>query len=152
MTAPPPLFPNVTHPPGFVLTVSVALVWVVRNRTPTSCPYDVVTALFRTTALVPESWLLDLADALVAEERQGAIAAAQASTNLSILNGYPIAIDPGTHIRAWGDILTLARTHTIAVRDAAYLELALRLKRPLATTDATLLRAASAAGVPVFTP
>jgi predicted nucleic acid-binding protein len=33
-----------------------------------------------------------------------------------------------------------------------YLELALRLKLPLATTDATLARAAGAAGATTFTP
>jgi predicted nucleic acid-binding protein len=152
MTTLSPLFPYVTHPPGFVLTADVAIVWVVRNRTPTRYPYDVVSALYRTSAIVPESWLIDLADRMVVAERNGQISSAQATANLTILRGYPIVVDPDTHTRAWDEILTLARTHAISVPDAAYLELALRQNLPLATTDATLARAAGAAGVTIFTP
>jgi len=36
--------------------------------------------------------------------------------------------------------------------DAAYLELAMRLKLPLATNDKALLRAAAACGVPLVQP
>jgi predicted nucleic acid-binding protein len=38
------------------------------------------------------------------------------------------------------------------VYHAAYLELALRLGLPLATTDATLTTAANVVGVPIYTP
>lgn len=148
----PPLFPNARGQPGFVLTVSVGLVWVLRNRTPTAYPYDVVGALIRTAAIVPESWMVDLADAVVEAEQQGLITSAQATAHLAVLSAYPIFIDHKTHSLAWSDILALARRHGISARDAAYLELALRLNLPLATTDATLIRVAGAAGVSIFTP
>ena len=147
-----PLFPNAYGQPGFVLTASVALVWVVRNRAPTTYPYDVVSSLIRTTAIVPGSFLLDLAEAMVTAERQGQITPTHATANLSILTGYPIAVDYETPALAWNKILDLARAHSISVRDAAHLELALRLNLPLATTDATLLRVAAVAAVPIFTP
>jgi predicted nucleic acid-binding protein len=44
-------------------------------------------------------------------------------------------------------VLPLAVHHAITSYDAAYLELALRKKAPLATLDAGLARAARAAGV-----
>ncbi len=40
----------------------------------------------------------------------------------------------------------------LSVQDAAYLELALRLDLPLATTDLTLTGSAASAGVPIYTP
>jgi predicted nucleic acid-binding protein len=57
----------------------------------------------------------------------------------------------GPH-RAWPEVLDLARSHGITVRDAADLDLALRLNLPLATSDPQLTQAAGAAGVPIFTP
>jgi hypothetical protein len=81
----PPLFPNARGQPGFVLTVSVGLVWVLRNRTPTTYPYDVVGSLIRTAAIVPESWMVDLAEAVVEAERQGLITPAQATAHLAVL-------------------------------------------------------------------
>ncbi|MCE9565661.1 MAG: type II toxin-antitoxin system VapC family toxin [Planctomycetes bacterium] len=54
--------------------------------------------------------------------------------------------------RAWSHILPLARAYSLPVYDAAYLELALRLKLPLATIDPNLTRTAANVGVPIFTP
>ena len=68
------------------------------------------------------------------------------------LTRFRIRVDPSTPAYAWADTLTLARAHSVPVDDAAYLELALRRKLPLATTDATLTAAATAAGVPILTP
>ena len=46
--------------------------------------------------------------------------------------------------------MRLARAHALTIYDAAYLDLALRLKAPLATRDAALRRAARAAKVPLL--
>ena len=46
----------------------------------------------------------------------------------------------------------LALTHQLTVYDAAYLELALRLKLPIATKDEALKRAMSTCGVESITP
>ena len=46
-----------------------------------------------------------------------------------------------------GNILLLAERHGLTLYDAAYLELSVRRDLPLATFDAALRRAASAAGV-----
>jgi len=49
------------------------------------------------------------------------------------------------------DLHNLARQHSLSIYDAAYLELALRLGLPLATRDVALARAATEAGVALFT-
>ena len=49
--------------------------------------------------------------------------------------------------RVWGLTLTLAERHDLSVYDATYLELALRMKLPLATLDRALAAAAKTAGV-----
>ncbi|MFO0825423.1 MAG: type II toxin-antitoxin system VapC family toxin [Gemmataceae bacterium] len=68
------------------------------------------------------------------------------------IEAFPIHLEEDTQARAWPDILTLARAHSLTVYNAAYLELSLRLKLPLATIDATLSHAAHASGVSIFTP
>jgi len=47
----------------------------------------------------------------------------------------PISIDPVSPDRVWGAALELAHTRGISLYDAVYLELALRLRLPLATLD-----------------
>ena len=58
----------------------------------------------------------------------------------------PIRVDAETSTRAWGETARLARDYGLGLADAAYLELALRREAVLVTFDATLLRAARAAG------
>jgi predicted nucleic acid-binding protein len=74
------------------------------------------------------------------------------TTFLRLLAALPIALDDETASRAWLQSLHLARSHRLAVYDATYLELALRHGLPLATLDARLAAAATAAGVPASKP
>ncbi len=61
-----------------------------------------------------------------------------------------IVTDQATAAHALGDTLNLARRYKLSAYDAAYLELALRTGLPLATLDASLVKAATTAGVPIF--
>lgn len=144
-------FPNAPGQAAFVLDVSVAVPWVIRSLS-TSYTDGVVRSLVRVTTIVPGSWLMDLAGAVRVFEQRGWYAPSQVSTNLSVLDGFAIQIDDQTNDRAWGDILTLGRTHNISACQAAYLELALRRRLPLATINTTLTAAAGAAGVTIYTP
>ena len=51
--------------------------------------------------------------------------------------------------QAWSATARLAETHRLTACDAAYLELAMRLGLPLATSDKPLIAAAQAVGVEV---
>jgi predicted nucleic acid-binding protein len=66
------------------------------------------------------------------------------------LNSIGINIDGETAIRAFHDILSLARAQSLSTYDASYLELALRKGLPLATLDNKLKAAAAAVGVPLY--
>jgi predicted nucleic acid-binding protein len=62
----------------------------------------------------------------------------------------PINLDPETDRQAWGATLRLAERHRLTSYDAAYLELAQRLRLPLATLDSDLRAAASDESVPLL--
>jgi predicted nucleic acid-binding protein len=62
----------------------------------------------------------------------------------------PITVDVETDRQAWGPTLELSVRHRLTLYDAAYLELALRRKLPIATLDAELRAAAEAEGIVVL--
>ncbi len=148
------LFPWLSNPSGtptFVLGADVAVAW--RVLIPgNSYPSGVLGRMNRSTAAVPECWVLDVAERVRACVRKKQLSLSQANQFFADIQSFAIWVDDETLFRAWGDAFELARRHRIDTGLAAYLELAVRLNLPLATTDATLLRAAPAAGVPVFTP
>ena len=69
---------------------------------------------------------------------------------LALVGRLRVSVDEGGLQRAFDDVLPLAMQYALSIYDAAYLELALRTKAPLATLDAGLARAARAAGVEVI--
>ena len=70
----------------------------------------------------------------------------EADWTCASLDALPIDIDPVSASRVWGPALALADEHNLSVYDAMYLELALRMRLPLATLDRALAAAAQAAG------
>lgn len=66
------------------------------------------------------------------------------------LQALPINIDPVSTDRAWGVVIELGDAYRISAYDAVYLELALRLRLPLATLDQALAAAAQQTGVDVL--
>ena len=73
-----------------------------------------------------------------------AIAPAQSDQFLRTLQQARIVIDHGCSRGFLVDVFAFARAHKLSAYDAAYLELARREKLPLATRDATLIKAARA--------
>ena len=67
------------------------------------------------------------------------------------LEALPIMIDPVSTSRIRGTVLDTAHAHGLSVYDATYLELASRMRLPLATLDRALGEAARAAGLEVPT-
>lgn len=96
---------------------------------------------------MPPLWAYELANVLAGAERRGRIDAGRASTMLDLLAALPIAIDPRPPAELPRVLIDLVRASGLSAYDAAYLEVALRTGLPLATRDAALVRAASAAGV-----
>ncbi len=133
----------------FVLDCSVTMAWCFEDEND-SRAQAVLAALSSQEALVPGHWSLEVANVLAGTERRKRIAAAQIPRFLEILNSLPIVVDDQTAKNAFGDVLTLARTHRLTAYDAAYLELALRKGCPLASFDAPLNETAVGLGIAMF--
>ncbi len=98
-------------------------------------------------AVVPSIWHLEVANGLWVAERRRRLRPADAARFLALVEGLDLQVDPLTSSQALRETLALARKSSLAVYDAAYLELAMREGLPLATLDQGLRRAAVALGV-----
>ncbi len=98
-------------------------------------------------AVVPAIWPLEVANVLLVGERRKRLTEAESSRFLELLQSLPITIDVQATSRAFGDIISVARSLTISAYDAAYVVLAMREALPLATLDDSLSKAASKIGV-----
>ena len=137
---------------NFVLDASVALLWLLPETNPSGVDYaaTVLKALREAQALVPSLFALETANVVAKVESRGVVTEADAQRFITLLGQLNIETDPETATNALGDTLNLARRYKLSANDAAYLELALRTGRPLATLDADLAQAATTAGVSIF--
>jgi predicted nucleic acid-binding protein len=100
--------------------------------------------------VVPTLWPLEVANALLVGARRQRTTTAKVTQFLTLLRSLPITVDDETTGRAWQETLHLARAHNLSVYDAAYLELAVRRARPLASLDRRMRAAAAALGVTLY--
>ena len=135
----------------FVLDCSVTMAWYFKDEA-NAYAKAVRKSLIEVDAFVPGLWPLEVANILVMGERRQRSTEAEASKWLRYLQMLPIRVDDETAVRAWSDILHIARSYQLLAYDASYLELAIRLGLPLASLDDNLKAAAAAAGVAEFKP
>jgi predicted nucleic acid-binding protein len=127
----------------FVVDASYAAAW---------CFDDEATAatdrMFRRAAasgiVVPSIWKFEIANLIRSAERRQRLTQAQSDFRLTALATLVVLDDESSQDRTWTDVLALARAHVLTVYDAAYVELALRLRLPLATRDKVMAEAALA--------
>jgi predicted nucleic acid-binding protein len=132
-----------------VVDTSVALAWVSESQ---------ATPLTRAAgersrengAVVPFHFHLELSNALLMLERRGRMTAEDVEMAFSGFAKLSFQVDREPIDDVAKRIFPLARTHHLTIYDAAYLELALRTKLPLATRDRELRAAAVAAGATLF--
>ncbi|MEW7978288.1 MAG: type II toxin-antitoxin system VapC family toxin [Candidatus Sedimenticola endophacoides] len=136
----------------FVLDASVALLWLAPQTNPAGADYaaDVLEALKDSEAIVPSLLALEIANVVAKLESKGVVTEADSQRYIAILGRLSISVDQATAVHALGDTLNLARRYKLSAYDAAYLELSLRTGMPLATLDAGLAKAATTAGVSIF--
>lgn len=125
----------------FVLDCSITVSWLFEDES-TPQTDDLLDRLMDSGALVPALWRLELGNVLARAERLKHITATQITGYLDLLHRSPIVTDTETESRAFREILMLARNEGLTTYDAAYLELAVRRRLPLATLDKELIRAA----------
>lgn len=133
----------------FVVDNSVALAWCFEDEQtpPIMALLDLVT---EDGATAPQLWPIEACNGLLTAERRGRIGGEVRQRLARFLAALPISIDNETASRLWTATAQLAERHNLTAYDAAYLELALRLGLPLATSDTALVAAARAAGVVVL--
>ena len=133
----------------FVLDASLALQWFLVDEADRQYSLSVLSSLSEKQAAVPVLWFYEVGNGLLMAYRRKRIALDQIDGFLTRLKNLPIeaALQPPAEVL---DLPALAQTHSLTNYDAAYLSLALRLGLPLATSDAALRRAATAAAVPIF--
>jgi len=132
-----------------VIDSSVALTWCFEDEA--SPETDRLFERVRDAgAIVPALWHLELGNVLLQAEKRGRITGADVGARLDLIAELPIAVDQETTVRAWRDILSLARAEGLTTYDAAYLELAVRRGLTLLTRDGDLAEAAARLGVRVL--
>jgi predicted nucleic acid-binding protein len=136
----------------YVLDNSVAMRWLLPSQKFADQDYAeaVLRSMLDATALVPQLWHLEAANVLLTAEQCGELTTAATDSFMVELINLPIETDHLTSSQAFGQTLSLARTYRLSSYDAAYLELAIRSKLPLATLDKRLLKAAGKAGVTLY--
>jgi len=133
----------------FVLDASLALQWFLEDEAGRQYSLKILDCLTARRAAVPALWPYEVGNGLLMAHLRKRITIEQIDGFLTRLKALPIDIAPEGRADTLA-LPALALKHGLTNYDAAYLALALRLALPLATTDADLLRAATAAGVQVL--
>jgi predicted nucleic acid-binding protein len=135
----------------FVVDNSVVMSWCFEDEG-NSYAEAVLESLESVQAFVPAIWPLEVGNVLLVAERKKCLSQAAVVRFLALLGGLPIIVEQETPERMLKEIVSLAREHGLSTYDASYLDLAMRFDLPLATLDASLVKAAKKCEVPAFEP
>ena len=130
-----------------VIDSSITLAWFFEDER-TDRADDLMRHVARAGAIVPSLWRLEIASALQMAVRHKRISIEFRDASLADLRTFPIAIDSETGRNAWEATLTVAERCNLTLYDAAYLELAQRVRLPLASLDKDLRAACRVVRVP----
>jgi predicted nucleic acid-binding protein len=136
----------------FVLDASVAFSWCFPGDPAEDTPYSrrILSKLAANDAIVPEIWAFEIANIIfVAFNKRKRISQKEIDEYLMRLKALPIRVELND---MWANraLEAQARKWNLPAYDAAYLDLALRKRIPLATADDDLRKAAQAEGIEVF--
>ncbi|RIK82667.1 MAG: VapC toxin family PIN domain ribonuclease [Planctomycetota bacterium] len=129
---------------AFVIDCSMTMAWCFADER-TALTTQVRDRAKFEVAVAPALWRLEVANVLVRAERRGRITPALSAEFVQLLDAMKIEIDDAGCV--FDHVLPLCRQHDLTAYDAAYLELALRRRLPLATLDERLRLVASQQGV-----
>jgi predicted nucleic acid-binding protein len=135
--------------PSLILDCSITMAWCFSDES-TPETTAVQTRLANEAAVVPAHWFLEVSNVLALAEKKQRIAQPDVETFANLLDLLDIQVDHEAHSRAFAHLIPLCRVHKLTSYDAAYLDLAMRLKLPLATLDDELRMAAMTLGLTVI--
>jgi predicted nucleic acid-binding protein len=125
-----------------ILDASIAVAWVHPGQATLQTDALLTKVSQGTTVIVPALWPVEMANVLLMLERRNKLTAEERMTALEALRSLAVEIDHEMSALAFTRLSQLATELTLSVYDTAYLELALRLKLPLACKDGPLRAAA----------
>jgi predicted nucleic acid-binding protein len=134
---------------GFVLDTSIAVAWCFEDEADPAVD-ALLDGLKARGCVVPALWPLELTNVLLQAERRGRVTMTTVDGRLAAFAALPITVDTAASSHVGAAVLALARLHGLTTYDAAYLELAMRRRLPLATKDKALRRAGDAVGIVVL--
>lgn len=135
-----------------VLDASVTLAWCFDDESDAYAD-TVLDSMENLVAVVPALWFSEVANAIAVAERRGRIRRAEIARVVGLISSIAISVDHTLAVQPWiTNVTSLTRRTNLSAYDATYLELAMRLGLPLATTDRVLRRAAANNDVPAFSP
>lgn len=124
-----------------VLDASMTIAWLFDDER-TEAAHTVLRRVVVEGAIVPSLWRLEVGNVMRNAVRRGRCNEVYVDRSLARLARLAIKRDEETDDHAWGSTRTLARNEELSLYDAAYLELAIRRRMPLASCDRALLAAA----------
>jgi predicted nucleic acid-binding protein len=124
-----------------VLDTSMTITWFFETET-SDLSLSLLRRVTEEGAYVPSLWRLEVANVFRNAIRRGRCDESYVDRCLKRLEQLPIMIDADTDKQAWGQTYQLACAHNLTLYDAAYLELAMRCNKPLASYDTALINAA----------
>ena len=132
---------------AFVLDASAAVAWASPDEAPSAA---LAAAVASGTGVAPALWPFEVQNVLTVLRRRGRLKGEDWEAAAGALRAIRIEIESADRRRVEEDVLKTAEQQGLTVYDAAYLELALRRRIPLATLDDALRRTAISAGVEVL--
>ena len=127
---------------GFVADASVGVAWAVPSQASAATDTLLDAVASGSPLVVPCLWPFEVANALIVLTRRRNILAEDRDVALTALARLPLHVDDEGASHALSKIAALANETGLSAYDAAYLELAIRRRLPLASTDRALLKAA----------
>lgn len=132
-----------------VVDASIALAWCFPDETSQEAEH-VLVSLEKMTIVVPALWAVEIANAVLAGERTKRLKQQDVEQFSTLLNNLSVRQDVQSVAENLGHVLPVGRQYGLTAYDAAYLELSIRMRIPLATLDGKLRKAAKQAGVELF--
>lgn len=125
---------------SFVLDSSAALAMLLPDEKSAAAD-SIAELLIRSSARVPAIWPLEVRNALLVALRARRISVREFEERIALLDELPIEVDFGADQVALARTMEIARRQDLSAYDAAYVELAMRLRIPLASFDVRLRKA-----------
>lgn len=135
----------------WIIDASLAMNWYLTDEQDREYSISVFAALGQREILVPSLWIYEISNVLLVAQRRSRISVERIQYVLETVTGFNLRIDeifPESALR----LSRLALHHELTIYDAAYLDLALRSRAPIATKDKALLKAMQTANVHLVNP